>query len=60
MKKLPNIHPGEVLLEEFLKPMDGTVKLLRRSTKLTYCEADERSAYAAVWSIVVSCQVENA
>jgi antitoxin HigA-1 len=21
MKKLPNIHPGEVLLEEFLKPM---------------------------------------
>ncbi len=22
MKKLPNIHPGEVLLEEFLKPLD--------------------------------------
>jgi addiction module HigA family antidote len=22
MNKLPNIHPGEVLLEEFLKPMD--------------------------------------
>ena len=21
MKRLPNIHPGEVLLEEFLKPM---------------------------------------
>ena len=21
MKKLPNIHPGEILLEEFLKPM---------------------------------------
>ena len=21
MKKLPNIHPGEVLLEEFLRPM---------------------------------------
>lgn len=21
MKKLPNIHPGEVLQEEFLKPM---------------------------------------
>ncbi len=21
MKKLPNIHPGEVLLEEFLKPL---------------------------------------
>lgn len=22
MSKLPNIHPGEVLVEEFLKPMD--------------------------------------
>ena len=22
MSKLPNIHPGEILLEEFLKPMD--------------------------------------
>jgi addiction module HigA family antidote len=22
MNKLPNIHPGEILLEEFLKPMD--------------------------------------
>ncbi len=22
MKKQPNIHPGEILLEEFLKPMD--------------------------------------
>lgn len=22
MKKLPNIHPGEVLLEEFLQPME--------------------------------------
>ena len=22
MEKLPNIHPGEVLLEEFLKPME--------------------------------------
>ena len=22
MKKLPNIHPGEILLEEFLNPMD--------------------------------------
>lgn len=24
MKRLPNIHPGEVLLEEFLKPMNIT------------------------------------
>jgi len=38
----------------------GTVKLLRRSTKPAYCEADERPAYAAVWPIVVSGQVENA
>ena len=22
MNKLPNIHPGEILVEEFLKPMD--------------------------------------
>ncbi|MBS3773988.1 MAG: HigA family addiction module antidote protein [Bacteroidales bacterium] len=22
MSKLPNVHPGEVLVEEFLKPMD--------------------------------------
>jgi addiction module HigA family antidote len=22
MRKLPNIHPGEILLEEFLNPMD--------------------------------------
>ena len=22
MSKLPNIHPGEILLEEFLKPLD--------------------------------------
>ena len=22
MERLPNIHPGEVLLEEFLKPMN--------------------------------------
>ena len=22
MKKLPNIHPGEILLEEFLEPME--------------------------------------
>lgn len=22
MKRLPNIHPGEILLEEFLKPMN--------------------------------------
>jgi addiction module HigA family antidote len=31
MKKLPNIHPGEVLLEEFLKPMDISQNKLARA-----------------------------
>ena len=30
MSKLPNIHPGEILLEEFLKPMDITAYRLSR------------------------------
>ena len=30
MKKLRNIHPGEVLLEEFLKPMELSQNLLAR------------------------------
>jgi antitoxin HigA-1 len=30
MKKLRNIHPGEVLLEEFLKPMGISQNLLAR------------------------------
>ena len=30
MAKLPNIHPGEVLLEEFLKPMDITAYRLSK------------------------------
>jgi antitoxin HigA-1 len=29
-KKLPPIHPGEILLEEFLKPMDITMNRLAR------------------------------
>lgn len=29
-EKLPNIHPGEVLLEEFLKPMDISQNRLAR------------------------------
>ena len=32
MKKLPNIHPGEVLLEEFLIPMDISQNALARAT----------------------------
>jgi addiction module HigA family antidote len=31
MKKLPNIHPGEILLEEFLKPMDISQNRLARA-----------------------------
>ena len=31
MKKLPNIHPGEVLLEEFLVPMDISQNALARA-----------------------------
>jgi addiction module HigA family antidote len=31
MKRLPNIHPGEVLLEEFLKPMDISQNRLARA-----------------------------
>ena len=31
MKKLPNLHPGEVLLEEFLKPLDISQNKLARA-----------------------------
>ena len=31
MKKLPNIHPGEVLLEEFLIPMEISQNRLART-----------------------------
>lgn len=30
MRKLPNIHPGEILLEEFLQPMDISQNRLAR------------------------------
>ena len=32
MKTLPNIHPGEVLLEEFLKPMEISAYRLAKET----------------------------
>ncbi len=32
MKKLPNIHPGEVLLTEFLEPMGISQNALARAT----------------------------
>lgn len=34
MKKLPNIHPGEVLLEEFLVPMEISQNALARATEV--------------------------
>jgi addiction module HigA family antidote len=34
MKRLPNIHPGEILNEEFLKPMNITAYRLSKETKL--------------------------
>lgn len=32
MKKLKNIHPGEILLEEFLKPMEISAYRLAKET----------------------------
>ena len=32
MKRLPNIHPGEVLLEEFLSPLGISQNALARAT----------------------------
>jgi len=34
MDKLPNIHPGEILLEEFLKPMNITAYKLAKDIKI--------------------------
>jgi addiction module HigA family antidote len=31
MKTLPNVHPGEILLEEFLKPMDISQNRIARA-----------------------------
>jgi addiction module HigA family antidote len=41
MKKLPNIHPGEVLLEEFLKPMGISAYRLAKETKLPQTRISE-------------------
>ena len=34
MQRLPNVHPGEVLLEEFLKPMGISQNALARAMKV--------------------------
>jgi addiction module HigA family antidote len=34
MERLPNIHPGEILLEEFLKPLKMSVYRLAQETHM--------------------------
>jgi addiction module HigA family antidote len=34
MKRLTNIHPGEILLEEFLRPLDITAYRLAKDTEI--------------------------
>lgn len=34
MKHLPNIHPGEILLEEFLKPLEVSQNALARAANV--------------------------
>lgn len=41
MEKLKNIHPGEILLEEFLKPMDITAYRLAKETFLPQTRISE-------------------
>ena len=44
MKHIPNIHPGEILSEDFLRPMDITAYRLAKETLL---DPDRRSAHDA-------------
>ncbi|MCB0581101.1 MAG: HigA family addiction module antidote protein [Phaeodactylibacter sp.] len=41
MKKLPNIHPGEVLLEEFLIPMEISQYKLAKDLKIPQTRISE-------------------
>jgi len=41
MKKLPNIHPGEVLLEEFLIPMEISQYRLAKDLKIPQTRISE-------------------
>ena len=41
MKKLPNIHPGEVLLEEFLIPMEISQYKLAKDLKIPQTRVSE-------------------
>lgn len=41
MKKIPNIHPGEILLEDFLIPMNITAYRLAKETNIDQTRVSE-------------------
>jgi len=41
MRRIGNIHPGEILLEEFLKPMGITAYRLSKETKIDQTRISE-------------------
>ena len=41
MKKIPNIHPGEILSEDFLKPMSITAYRLAKETRIDQTRVSE-------------------
>jgi addiction module HigA family antidote len=41
MRKIGNIHPGEILLEEFLKPMGITAYRLSKETRIDQTRISE-------------------
>ncbi len=41
MSKLPNIHPGEILLEEFLKPMEVSAYRLSKDIGIPQTRTSE-------------------
>jgi addiction module HigA family antidote len=41
MEKIPNIHPGEILWEDFLKPMNITAYRLSKETRIDQTRISE-------------------
>ena len=41
MKRLPNIHPGEILFEEFLQPLNITAYRLAKETNIPQTRISE-------------------
>jgi addiction module HigA family antidote len=41
MKRISNIHPGEVLFEEFLKPLNITAYRIAKETKISQTRISE-------------------